>query len=77
VGTSVTYPMVRIYPLHINYRYAESSELFFGPAYQNFRSGSITSNAYTLIIGYRHYLWRERNGEIELWPARHGRFAIP
>jgi len=69
VGTSLTYPIARIYQAHINYRLGETSEVFFGPAYQNFQSGSITSNAYTLIVGYRHRLWRDLHGEIELWPA--------
>lgn len=69
VGTSLTYPIARIYQMHIDYRIGKSSEVFFGPGYQNFQSGSITSNAYTLIMGYRHYLWREFHVELELWPA--------
>ncbi|MBN1859659.1 hypothetical protein JW848_10735 [Candidatus Bipolaricaulota bacterium] len=69
VGVSLTYPIARIYQALINYRLGEISQVFFGPAYQNFQSGSITSNAYTLIVGYRHRLWKDLHGEIELWPA--------
>lgn len=69
VGTSLTYPIVRIYPLHINRRIDAQREVFFGPAYQNWTSGTITAQSYTLLLGYRHYLWRELHVELELWPA--------
>jgi hypothetical protein len=69
VGTSLTYHIVRIYPLHINYRHSESGEFFFGPAYQGWQSGTITAHAYTLLVGYRHYLRRNLHVELELWPA--------
>jgi hypothetical protein len=69
IGTSLTYPIARIYQIHIGYRLDDRNELFFGPAYQNFRSGSITSHAYTLILGHRYYVWRELHLETELWPA--------
>ncbi|TVR54819.1 MAG: hypothetical protein EA421_07685 [Gemmatimonadales bacterium] len=69
VGTSLTYPIVRIYPLHINRRIDAQREVFFGPAYQNWTSGTITAQSYTLVMGYRHYLWRELHVELELWPA--------
>jgi hypothetical protein len=69
VGTSLTYPIVRIYQIHIGYRLDDRNEVFFGPAYQNFQSGSVTSHAYTLILGHRFYVWRELHLETELWPA--------
>jgi len=69
VGTSLTYHIVRIYPLHINYRYSEFSEFFFGPAYQGWESGTVTADGYTLLLGYRHYLWRNLHVELELWPS--------
>jgi hypothetical protein len=69
VGTSLTYPVVRIYQIHIGYRLDQRNELIFGPAFQNFRSGSITSHAYTFLLGYRYYAWKGLNVEVELWPA--------
>lgn len=69
VGTSLTYPVARIYQIHIGYRLDERHEVIFGPAYQNFESGSITSHAYTLLLGYRYYAWEGLNLEVELWPA--------
>jgi hypothetical protein len=69
VGTSVTYPIVRIYQLHIGRAPTDRHEVTFGPAYQNFTSGSITSHAYTLVLGYRYYLWRGLHVESEWWPA--------
>jgi hypothetical protein len=69
VGTSLTYPIVRIFPLHINRRTDAGNEVFFGGAFQNWTSGTITAETYTLLVGYRHYLWRGLNVEFELWPA--------
>ena len=69
VATSLTYPIVRIYQVHISYNPGGNHEYFFGPAYQNFKSGSITSHAMTLILGYRYYVWRNLHLEAELWPA--------
>jgi hypothetical protein len=69
VGTSLTYPIARIYQIHIAYRLDDRHEVIFGPAYQNFKSGSITSHAYTLLLGYRYYAWEGLNLEVELWPA--------
>jgi hypothetical protein len=69
IGTSLTYPIARIYQIHIGYRLDERHELIFGPAYQNFESRSITSHAYTLLLGYRYYAWKGLNLEVELWPA--------
>jgi hypothetical protein len=43
VATSLTYPIARIYQVHISYYPGGNHEYFFGPAYQNFTSGSITS----------------------------------
>jgi hypothetical protein len=69
IGTSLTYPIAQIYQIHINHALNERHELFFGPAYQNFESGSITSHAFTLILGYRNYIWKNLHIEVELWPA--------
>lgn len=69
VATSLTYPIAQIYQVHIGYNPRGNHEYFFGPAYQNFTSGSITSNAVTLILGYRYYVWKNLHLEAELWPA--------
>ena len=69
VGTSLTYPVVRIYPFHINRRLDARREIFFGPAYQGWTSGTITSDVYNIVVGYRHYLWRGLHVELELWPG--------
>jgi hypothetical protein len=69
MGVSLTYHIVRIYPVHVNYRHSERSEVFFGPAYQGWESGNLTADGYTLLLGYRHYLWRNFHAELELWPA--------
>ena len=69
VASSLTYPIAKIYQVHISYNPGGNHEYFFGPAYQNFKSGSITSHAMTLILGYRYYVWRDLHLEAELWPA--------
>ena len=69
VASSLTYPIAKIYQVHISYNPGGNHEYFFGPAYQNFKSGSITSHAITLILVYRYYVWRNLHLEAELWPA--------
>jgi len=69
IGTSLTYPIAKIYQIHINYAPDNRHEVFFGPAFQNFKSGSVTSHAWTLILGYRYHFWRTLHIETELWPA--------
>lgn len=71
VSTSLTYPIVRIYGLHFNYLLNEQTELFFGPCYQNYRHDSFTAHAYTLILGYRRFMWKQFFAEAELYPAYH------
>jgi hypothetical protein len=69
IGTSLTFPMVKIYQLYVNYRIDDHHEVFFGPAFQNFRHESFTSNAYTLMLGYRLYLSNSVAIEAEVYPA--------
>lgn len=69
VGTSLTYPLAKIYQLHIGCRIDSTHEIIFGPAYQNFTSGSIISHAYTVLLGYRYHAWKGLSVELELWPA--------
>lgn len=69
VASSLTYPIAQIYQIHISYNPGGNHEYIFGPVFQNFKSGSITSNTVTLILGYRYYMWRNLHLEAELWPA--------
>ena len=69
ISTSLTFPLARIYTLHLSYMFADNNELFFGPCFQNFSHDSFTVYAYTLILGYRHYFWKGLFAEAELYPA--------
>lgn len=69
VGTSITYPIAAIYLVHINYALDDRHELFFGPCFQNFKHESFTVNAYTLLLGYRYFLWKRLHVEAEIYPA--------
>lgn len=72
--TSLTFPpAAQIYMLKASVRVSESSEWGFGPAFQNWTNTDKApmgqANAYTLLLSYRHYFWRNFNVELELWPA--------
>jgi len=73
VETSLTFPMARIYMVKAGYRISDRSELGIGAAFQNWKNEDQDplgqSNAWTVILSYRHYLWRNLNVEVELWPA--------
>lgn len=71
---SLTFPpAARIYMLKASFRYSEKSELGFGPAFQNWKNTDKAplgqANAYTLLLSYRFYFFRNFNIELELWPA--------
>lgn len=71
--TSLTAPIARIYMLKAGYRMSQASELGFGIGYQNWRNRDVDpagqSNAWSVIVSYRHYLYRTISFEVELWPA--------
>ncbi len=69
LSTSLTFPLVRIYQVYLNYRIDHRNEVSIGPAFQNDRHESFTANAYTLIVGYRRYLTDRLSVEAELYPA--------
>jgi len=70
VGTSITYPLgAQIYMIQASYLAGERVELLFGLAFQNWKNDQGQSHAYTILLGYRHYLWSGLHAEIELWPA--------
>jgi len=68
-GTSLTYPLASIYLVQINYKLSEKHEIFLGPCFQNFKHESFTVNAYTLLLGYRYFLWKGLHVEAEVYPA--------
>jgi hypothetical protein len=69
LSTSLTFPLVRIYQVYLNYRIDDRNEVSIGPAFQNYRHDSFTANAYTLILGYRRYLTDHLSVEAEIYPA--------
>ncbi len=69
VSTSLTFPLVRIYQVYLNYRIDDRNEISIGPAFQNYRHESFTANAYTLILGYRRYVSDHVSVEAEIYPA--------
>jgi hypothetical protein len=69
ISTSLTYPIVNIYVLHFNYQPTARHEFTVGPCFQNFRHESFTTNAITLLLGYRHFVWKGLNMDVELYPA--------
>lgn len=69
LGVSVTYPLAPIYEIQLSRRVGSSGEALTGFAYQNWENDQGRSHAYTLLAGYRQYVWRGLHGEVELWPA--------
>ncbi len=69
IGVSITYPLESIYLVQINYKLNDKNEIFFGPCFQNFKHESFKVNAYTLLLGYRYYIWKGLNIEAEIYPA--------
>jgi hypothetical protein len=77
VETSLTFPTARIYMAKASYRASKKIDLGVGVAFQNWENVETAprgqSNAWTLLVSYRQYLWRGLHVEAELWPA-HNRF---
>lgn len=69
VGTSITYPLADIYMVQGSYSACKSGDILFGVAYQNWKNDQGRARAYTLLLGYRQYIWKGIHTEIELWPA--------
>lgn len=69
IGTSITYPLAEIYMLQISYSPWEKGDLLGGLAFQNWQNDQGRANAYTLLLGYRQYIWKGLHAEMELWPA--------
>lgn len=69
IGTSITYPINDIYMIQSSYSPCGHGDLLLGAAFQNWENDQGQANAYTLLLGYRKYLWRGLHAEMELWPA--------
>lgn len=69
IGTSITYPMAEIYMMQISYSPWEAGDILGGVAYQNWKNEQGRANAYTLLLGYRQFVWKGLHAEMELWPA--------
>ncbi len=69
LGASITYPLAPIYEVQLSYAPWDRGELLTGFAYQNWENDQGTSHAYTVLAGYRQYVWKGLHLEAELWPA--------
>ena len=72
--TSLTFaPAAQIYMLKASYLLSGKSELGFGPAFQNWKNTDKTpmgqANAYTLLLSYRYFFYKNFHVELEFWPA--------
>lgn len=74
IETSLTFaPFAKIYMLKTSFRISKHNELGFGIAFQNWKNGTKSprgqAHAYTLLISYRYYIWKNLHVEVEFWPA--------
>jgi hypothetical protein len=74
IETSLTFaPAAQIYMLKASYQLSEKSELGFGPAFQNWKNTDKEpmgqANAYTLLLSYRYFFYKNFHVELEFWPA--------
>ncbi|PKP36075.1 MAG: hypothetical protein CVT98_09280 [Bacteroidetes bacterium HGW-Bacteroidetes-15] len=72
--TSLTFPpAAQIYMLKASYQFSECSVLGLGTAFQNWKNTDKSprgqANAYTLLLSYRYFFWKNFHIELELWPA--------
>ena len=70
--TSLTFPLHQIYMAQFGYKIVPKSEFLIGPCFQNWKDeveAKGRAHAYTLLLGYRQYIWKNLHGEIELFPA--------
>jgi hypothetical protein len=74
IETSLTFaPFAKIYMIKTSFRISEHNELGFGIAFQNWKNITKSprgqAHAYTLLISYRYYIWKNLHVEVEFWPA--------
>ncbi len=67
-GTSLTYPVESIYMVQGSYSLWDMGDVLAGAAFQHWNDKG-QSNAYTLLLGYRQFIWKGFHTEFELWPA--------
>jgi hypothetical protein len=69
-GISITYPLGgQIYMVQLSYSVWEKGDILWGVAYQDWKNDRGHSHAYTLLLGYRQFIWEGIHAEIEFWPA--------
>ncbi|MCF7803291.1 MAG: hypothetical protein K9N46_11440 [Candidatus Marinimicrobia bacterium] len=61
-------PMFRIYAIQYYRHLTPRDEVVLGAAYTNLQWDFGETNAATLIVGYRRYLWKKLHIEYQLWP---------
>lgn len=61
--------IAKIYALQYAYSVSRNDDLIAGLAYGNVHYPYGTSNAPTVIVGYRRYVWANLHVEYQLWPA--------
>ncbi|MFH0901601.1 MAG: hypothetical protein V2A73_13315 [Pseudomonadota bacterium] len=76
VETSVVFPVVHIYELHGSYRFWSHGEALAGFALQRWSEDDFDdtfppgqAEAYTLLMGYRQFIWKGLHAEVMLFPA--------
>lgn len=73
IEPSLTFPINRIYMVNMAYNISKKNEVLLGFAFQNWKNETKKprgqAHAYTLVAGYRYYLWKGLNLEIMLFPA--------
>jgi len=67
-GTSLTYPVESIYMVQGSYSIWDMGDVLAGAAFQHWYDKG-QSNAITLLLGYRQFIWKGLHTELELWPA--------
>jgi hypothetical protein len=72
--TSLTFaPAAQIYMLKASYKLSDNAEFGFGPAFQNWKNTDKEpmgqANAYTLLLSYRYFFYKNFHVELEFWPA--------
>ena len=70
IDTSILWPIKpKIYLVSLSIPVIKNGEFIIGPCYQNWDWGDGRTHAYTLILGYRHYIYNKTFLEVEFYPA--------
>jgi hypothetical protein len=72
IETSLTFPIVNIYMAQLAYQFKGNNELLFGPCLQYWTDqgeAKGSAHAYSLLFGYRKYIYKQIHLEAQLFPA--------